>query len=235
VGRRDNKALQFSHSSKVRGEQWFPPLKGTGIIVVHIADGILAPEVWIAGLLVTGIILVYTLSKVKVEEIPKLSLVTSAIFIASLIHIPVGPTSVHLILAGLAGILLGLGAYPSIFTAVLMQAFLFQHGGITTIGINTLIIGLPALASYYLILLGVNHTKLEHKLMIFGALAGTTAIVMAVILTSIVLYITGEEFLGVVVLLAAAHIPVAIIEAVIVGSVAEFLKKVKPEMLVGVR
>ena len=203
--------------------------------MVHIADGILAPEVWIAGLIITGIILFYTLSKVKVEEIPKLSLVTSAIFVASLIHIPIGPTSVHLILAGLAGILLGLGAYPSIFTAILLQAFLFQHGGITTIGINTLNIGLPALASYYLFILGVNHTKFKHKLWIFGALAGGIAIALAVVLTSMVLFITGEEFLGVVVLLAVAHVPVAIIEAAIVGSVAEFLTKVKPEMLVGVK
>ncbi len=203
--------------------------------MVHIADGILAPEVWIAGLIITIIILIYTLSKVKVEEIPKLSLVTSAIFVASLIHIPVGPTSVHLILAGLAGILLGLGAFPSIFTAILMQAFLFQHGGITTMGINTLTIGLPALASYYLFILGVNHTKFKQKLLIFGALAGGCAIVLAVVLTSMVLFITGEEFLGVIVLLAVAYVPVVIIEAAIVGSVAEFLKKVKPEMLVGVK
>ena len=203
--------------------------------MVHIADGILAPEVWIAGLIITGIILVYTLSKVKAEEIPKLSLVTSAIFIASLIHIPVGPTSVHLILAGLAGILLGLGAYPSIFTAILLQAFLFQHGGITTIGINTINIGLPALASYYLYIFGINHTNIKHKLLIFGALAGGIAIVLAIVLTSIVLFVTGEEFLGVVVLLAVAHVPVVIIEAAIVGSVAEFLTKVKPEMLMGMK
>jgi cobalt/nickel transport system permease protein len=203
--------------------------------MVHIADGILAPEVWIAGLVLTGMILVYTLSKVKVEEIPKLSLVTSAIFVASLIHIPIGPTSVHLILAGLAGILLGLGAFPSIFTAILLQAFLFQHGGITTIGINTINIGLPALASFGIFVLGVNRTELKHKLLLFGALAGGIAIVLAVVLTSLVLFITGEEFLGVLILLAVAHVPVVIIEAVIVGSVAEYLKKVKPEMLVGVK
>jgi len=203
--------------------------------MVHIADGILAPEVWIAGLVLTGIILAYTLSKVKVEEIPKLSLVTSAIFVASLIHVPIGPTSVHLILAGLAGVLLGLGAYPSIFVALLLQAFLFQHGGITTLGINTLNIGLPALASYAIFTFGVNRTKFRHKLLIFGALAGGIAIVLAVVLTSIVLLVTGEEFLGMVILLAIAHVPVAIIEAVIVGSVAEFLIKVKPEMLAGVK
>ncbi len=202
---------------------------------MHIADGILAPEVWIAGFVITGIILAYTLYRTKAEEIPKISLVTSAVFVASLIHIPLGPTSVHLIFAGLAGVLLAEKAYPSVFIALLLQAFLFQHGGITTIGINTVIIGVPALVSYGIFVVGVNHTRFERRLVIFGGLAGGVAIVLAVVLTSIALLFGGEEFLGVVALLAVAHVPVIVIEAVIVGSVVGFLNKVKPEMLAGVR
>ncbi len=202
---------------------------------MHIADGILAPEVWIAGFVITGVILAYTLYRTKAEEIPKISLVTSAVFVASLIHIPLGPTSVHLILAGLAGVLLAEKAYPSVFIALLLQAFLFQHGGITTIGINTVIIGVPALVSYGIFVVGVNHTRFEQRLVIFGGLAGGVAIALAVVLTSIALLFGGEEFLGVVALLAVAHVPVIVIEAVIVGSVVGFLNKVKPEMLAGVR
>lgn len=190
---------------------------------------------WIAGFVITGIILAYTLYRTKAEEIPKISLVTSAAFVASLIHIPLGPTSVHLIFAGLAGVLLAEKAYPSVFIALLLQAFLFQHGGITTIGINTVIIGVPALVSYGIFVVGVNHTRFEQRLVIFGGLAGGVAIVLAVVLTSIALLFGGEEFLGVVALLAVAHVPVIVIEAVIVGSVVGFLNKVKPEMLAGVR
>lgn len=203
--------------------------------MVHISDGILSKEIWITGLLLTGIILVYTLSKINVEEIPKLSLVTSAVFIASLIHIPIGTSSIHLILAGLAGILLGIGAFPSIFIAVLFQAFFFQHGGITTIGINTLDMGLPALLSYRIFKIGVNHTKLKNKFVIFGGIAGGVAIILAVIFTSIALFLTGEEFFGVIVLLAVTHVPVVIVETIIIGNIAGFLIKVKPEMLVVVK
>ena len=203
--------------------------------MVHIADGILAPEVWIAGFVITGIILAYTLYRTTAEEIPKISLVTSAVFVASLIHVPLGPTSVHLIFAGLAGVLLAEKAYPSVFIALLLQAFLFQHGGITTIGINTVNIGVPALASYGIFVVGVNHTRFKQRLVIFGGLAGGVAIVLAVVLTSIALLFGGEEFLGVVALLAVAHVPVIVIEAVIVGSVVGFLSKVKPEMLAGVK
>lgn len=202
---------------------------------MHIADGILAPEVWVTGFVVTGIILAYTLWRTKAEEIPKVSLVTSAVFVASLIHIPVGPTSVHLILAGLAGVLLAEKAYLSVFIALMLQAFLFQHGGITTIGINTLVMGVPALVSYAIFVVGVNHTKFNHRLAVFGGLAGGIAIALAVLLASIALFIGGEEFLGVIALLAVAHVPVIVIEAVIVGSVVVFLSKVKPEMLEGVR
>ena len=203
--------------------------------MVHISDGILANEVWIAGIILTCIILVYTLSRIKVEEIPKISLVTSGLFIASLIHIPIGPASVHLILAGLAGVLLGIGAFPSVFVAVLLQALLFQHGGITTIGINTLNIGLPALAAYGIFHLGVKYTRFKHKNAVFGAAAGGMAVFLATIMTSVVLILTGEELWGLMIVLLSAHIPVIIIESVIAGSVTAFLVKVKPEMLKGVK
>lgn len=203
--------------------------------MVHVSDGILANEVWIAGSVLTCIILVYTLSRVRVEEIPKISLVTSGLFIASLIHIPIGPASVHLILAGLAGVLLGIGAFPSVFIAVLLQALLFQHGGITTIGINTLNIGLPALASYGIFHIGVKYTRSKRRFAVFGGVAGGMAVVLAAVLTSVVLILTGEELWGLMVILLSAHIPVMIIESIVVGSVTTFLIKVKPEMLKGVK
>ena len=201
--------------------------------MVHIADGILAPEVWVTGFIITGLILIYVLKRTPAEEIPKISLVTSAVFIASLIHIPIGPTSVHLILAGPAGILLGRASFPAIFIALLLQAFLFQHGGITTLGINTLNIGVPALISSGIFIAGVNHTKIKNKIMLFGALAGGLAIVLAVILTSIMLLISGDEFWGIVIILIIAYLPVIVIEAMLVGGIAKFLAKVKPEMLIG--
>ncbi len=67
--------------------------------------------------------------------------------------------------------------------------------------------------------------------MIFGGIAGGTAVTLAVFFASIALYISGEEFIGVIVFLCMAHIPVMVIEVIVVGSVVRFLKKVKPEML----
>lgn len=199
--------------------------------MVHISDGILSTEVWVIGFLITILILIFTLRRVKLEEIPKLSLVTGAVFVASLIHVPVGPSSTHLILAGLAGIVLGIAAFPAIFIAVLLQALLFQHGGITTIGINTLNMGIPALISGGFFWLAIRYIKSKQKYLIFGSICGGIAIIFALVFTSLSLFITGEEFINIIILLIISHIPVIVIETVLVGSIAEFLHKVKPEML----
>ena len=38
--------------------------------------------------------------------------------------------------------------FVSIFLGLILQAILFQHGGITTIGVNSVMMGLPALLVY---------------------------------------------------------------------------------------
>jgi cobalt/nickel transport system permease protein len=39
--------------------------------------------------------------------------------VASLIHVPIGPSNAHLILNGLVGLLLGWGAFPAILVALI--------------------------------------------------------------------------------------------------------------------
>jgi cobalt/nickel transport system permease protein len=118
------------------------------LLAVHISDGILAAPWWLAGLVVTGILALAGAWRVRDEEIPRIALLTAAFFVASLIHVRIGPTSVHLLLNGLAGVLLGWRAALAIPAAVLLQAVLFGHGGFTTVGINSCIMTIPALASW---------------------------------------------------------------------------------------
>ncbi len=200
---------------------------------MHISDGVLSPQVWVSGYVITVGLTTYILAKkTDVSDIPKVSVVTSAIFVASLIHVPVGPTSVHLVLSGLAGITLGWSAFPAIFVALILQAFLFQHGGITTIGINTVNIGLPALAAYGVFLLGAR-SNIKRKYTIFGGLAGGTAIVLGIALLSLCLLSTGEYLEYVVPYAIVAHLPVVAIEAILVGSFAGFMARVRPQLLKG--
>ncbi|MCK4361859.1 MAG: cobalt transporter CbiM [Dehalococcoidia bacterium] len=200
---------------------------------MHISDGVLSPQVWVSGYVITGALATYILTKkTDISEIPKLSVITAAVFVASLIHIPIGPTSVHLVLSGLAGITLGLAAFPAILVALILQAFLFQHGGITTIGINTVNMGLPALAAYG-VFLAVTRTNIKGKYTIFGGLAGGIAIALGIALLSLCLLSTGEYLEYVVPYVVVAHLPVVAIEAIVVGAFAGFMLRVRPQLLKG--
>lgn len=66
---------------------------------------------------------------------------------------------------------------------------------------------------------------------VFGALAGGLAVLASVLLVSLELLILGEAFNEISLLVIGAHLPVIIIEALVVGAAAGFLLKVKPEML----
>lgn len=198
--------------------------------MVHISDGVLPPAMLAAGFVLTAILLYYSLKGTKAEEIPKVSLITAALFVASLIHFPIGPTSVHLIMNGLAGILLGRRAFAGVFVALTLQAAFFQHGGLTALGVNALNIGLPALLAWQIFEHrgGLSTPRRE---VAFGALAGGMAVLASVLMVSLELLALGEAFQEISVLVIAAHLPIMIIEAVVVGSAAGLLVNIKPEML----
>ncbi|MEA3281713.1 MAG: cobalt transporter CbiM [Euryarchaeota archaeon] len=201
--------------------------------MVHISDGVLDPWLWESGWVITVIILAYALSKMKTDDVPKLSVITAAVFVASLIHMQVGPTSVHFVLNGFAGVMLGILAFPCIFVALVMQYFLFQHGGVTTIGINTFNMGIPALITYLIFKTGTKldiRPETKSKVTLFGVIAGGVGVVLALLLLAAELITTGEEFYETTVLVVTAHLPIIAIEAIFTGVLAGFIATVKPEM-----
>lgn len=199
---------------------------------MHISDGVLSAPVWIGGYAAAATIIAATIKKIKVDNMPKVAVMTSAFFVASLIRVPLGPTSVHLVLSGLVGIILGPAAFISIFVGLVLQAFLFQHGGITTIGINAIMMGTPAFLAYKIFNLRRNFS-FEANEFIFGALAGASGVFLATLILALALITTGSEFMGVAKYAVLAHLPVMTIEAIITGFIASFLIKVKPEILKG--
>ncbi len=201
--------------------------------MVHISDGVLAEWLWGGGWAVTAIILAYALSKMKTEDVPRLSVITAAVFVASLIHISVGPTSVHFILNGFAGVMLGILAYPCIFVALVLQCFLFGFGGITTIGINTVNMGVPALIAYLIFRTGTGlniRPETKNRASLFGAIAGGVAVVLALLFLAAELLTTGEEFLETTVLVVSTHIPIIAVEAIFTGVIVGFIATVEPEL-----
>ena len=58
-------------------------------------------------------------------------------------HVPVGPFSMHLVLSGIAGLLLGWGTLTVVTVGLLLQALFIGFGGLTVLGVNISIMALP--------------------------------------------------------------------------------------------
>src|SRR6516162_1152594 len=117
------------------------------LFAVHIADGVLATEWWAGGFVLAGLLALLGAWRIRDEEIPRVALLTAAFFVASLIHVRVGPTSVHLLLNGPVGVVLGRRAGLAIFLGLGLQAALLQHGGYLTLGVTACVMALPAVGS----------------------------------------------------------------------------------------
>lgn len=200
---------------------------------MHISEGMLPTELLIGGIAASLLIVALCARNLDTDEIPKLSVISSVFFVADLIHVPFGPTSVHLMLTGLAGIILGPRAYLAVFLGVVMQAFLLGHGGIFVIGINSLMLGGGALTAYAIWSLRQYTPALPHKEFIFGALAGAASIFTSGIIMASALLFARQEFFANAAMVLFAHLIIMALEAVVVGSCANFLFKVKPELLAG--
>ena len=84
---------------------------------MHISEGILSGPVLISGAALTVAGTAIGLKKLDYEQIAKAGILSAAFFVTSLIHVPIGPASVHMILNGIIGLLLGWGAVPVILVA----------------------------------------------------------------------------------------------------------------------
>jgi cobalt/nickel transport system permease protein len=119
------------------------------LFAVHISDGVLLPSWEWGGFAVAALLALFGAWRIRDEEVPRVALLTAAFFVASQIHVqvPAGP-STHLLLNGLLGVLLGRRALLAVPVGLLLQAALFQHGGFWSLGVNSVVMGLPALLAW---------------------------------------------------------------------------------------
>ncbi len=200
---------------------------------MHISEGVLSPTVLIGGAALAAAGVAVGLKNLEQKEIPTMGILSAAFFVASLIHVPAGPVSVHLILNGLVGLILGWKAFPTILVGLALQALLFQFGGITTLGVNTLNMALPAIICYHIFGKGLKSGMGKQTVMIFAFATGFCAVLLSGIMVGVSLYLTGEAFLPAAKLIVAAHLPVMFIEGALTTTCILFLKKVRPEILEG--
>lgn len=196
---------------------------------MHISEGVLSAPVLIAGGVLAVAGTAAGLKKIDYDHIARVGILAAAFFVASLVHVPIGPSSVHLIMNGLVGLLLGWAAVPAILTALLLQAVFFQFGGLTTLGVNTVIMALPAVLCFYLF--GPFMHRGRSAFLAAGFTCGFFAVLLSALLVGLALMATEENFFAVAALVAGANLPIMFIEGLVTAFCVGFLEKVQPGLL----
>lgn len=207
---------------------------------MHIPDGFLS----IGTIAVTGAVSAATVGyslravgrKLKERQVPLMGVLGAFIFAAQMLNFPIaGGTSGHLIGAALAAILLGPWAAVLIMTCVLiMQAFVFQDGGLLALGANVLNMGIIAsFASYYLfravtLILGSN----RRGLLVGGFVAAWSSVFLASIACAIELAVSGTSPLQVALpAMAGIHALIGIGEGLATVAVLSFVLATRADLL----
>ena len=178
---------------------------------MHIVDGALSVPVLATGAVLGLIGVAVGLKKMDYDHLPQVGVLSAAFFIASYIHLPLGFSSVHLILNGLIGLALGWAAFPALLVALLLQAVFFGFGGFLVLGVNVVNIALPGLLVYYLCRHGIANSS-PRGAAIWGAIGGAGSILLTTLMVAASLALSGEAFLFAAKATLVAHIPVMVVE-----------------------
>jgi len=195
---------------------------------MHISDGVISIEVAASLGVVAVAMCAYSIKSIKNENIALLCAMSALFFIASFIHIPLGPTQIHLLLIGVIGVFLGSLSFLSIFIALLLQAILLGYGGLTSLGANLIIMALPAYLVYLMTKIGLFN-KLNEKVKFF--MIGSLGIFFSTIFLALVLLMSKEEYAIASYSIMIANIPAMILEGLITVFLLMYIKKSIPKLL----
>lgn len=195
---------------------------------MHIADGVLTPEITAVITAVSAIAFYRAIRTIKEEEIPLTAVASAMFFIASFIHVPFGVTQIHLILLGVIGIFLGFSSFIAILIALILQALLLGYGGVVSIGVNLFIMAAPALIVYY-INKNEMFLKINEKIRFF--LIGFLGAFFATLFLVAILYFSKEHYEWAAYSIFGVNIFTMIIEGMVSMFLLMFIKKTYPKIL----
>ena len=216
---------------------------------MHISEGIL-PLPWavawfavVVPFVVFGIRQLLTLAREDLSVKPLVVLTAAVVFIISCISLPVptAGTCSHLCGTGMAAILLGPWISALIASlALLPQALLFSHGGLSTLGANIFSMGVIGSIAGYLTFKGLRTMGVQLGPAAF--FAGLQANWATYLVTSAQLAsgTRGDEpFLALLekIMLAfvPTQLPLGILEGIITAGMALLLYRKRPDILVRMR
>jgi len=169
------------------------------------------------------------------RQVPLMGVMAAFIFAAQMINFTVvGGTSGHLLGGALAAILLGPWVGTLVIASVLVvQALLFQDGGLLALGANTLnmaVVGVWCGYGLYVLLRRVVVGR--SSLWVAGFASAWASVVVAAALAAVELAISGMAPLGVVLpAMVGVHALIGIGEGLITTGVLAFLAATRRDLL----
>ena len=195
---------------------------------MHISEGVLSASVLAGGWALTVIGTTIGLKRVGHDKIMSVAILSSAFFVASLVHLPVGPGSVHLLLNGLMGLILGWACFPAILAALFLQAVFFQFGGIVVLGVNTFNMAVPALLCSSFLRPFLFTTGFKGAAAAY--IGGFFSVLLSSLCVAFCLAFTDEGFIKTAGILITTHFPIMIIEGFVTMFTISFLIKIQPDI-----
>lgn len=210
-------------------------------LALHIPDGFLSLPVslvcWILAIALIWVSLTRVKADYQDKAVPLMGVCAAFIFAAQMINFPIpGGTSGHLLGGTLAGVLLGPWAGSLVMTVVfIVQAVLFQDGGLTVLGANIVDMGMiGTFAGYYLYkslrrTFGYNTWR---GMAISVAIAAWVSVFVAAVLCAVQLGLSGTVALQTSFLaMAGWHIMIGIGEAIITVLAVSYIWRSRPDLL----
>ena len=188
---------------------------------MHISEGVLSTGVIVVSSIALAPLIINSVRKLHHADISQVALLSALFFVVSTVHLPIGVTSVHFMMLGVIGIMLGWHSFTALFIALLLQALLIGFGGISSLAVNTLNTGVGAMVGFYLF--KILKDRLHFSVVSF--LVGFIPIIVASIGIAVALLFSSGEFLSVAKLALLAHFPLAIVEGVIMIFLFKTLQK----------
>jgi cobalt/nickel transport system permease protein len=208
---------------------------------MHIPDGFLNTATSVATWVMSAGGVGYAVRRVTKElqerQVPLIGVTGAFIFAAQMLNFTVaGGTSGHLLGGALAAILLGPWAGTLVLTSVLVvQALLFQDGGLLALGANVFNMAIVGVLLGWGVYAGLKRVLGERSwsTMVSGFVAAWLSVVVASLVASVELAISGTSPLGVVlVAMGGVHVLIGIGEGLITVAVLAFLRAARPDLLV---
>ncbi|MBE7560807.1 cobalt transporter CbiM [bacterium] len=199
---------------------------------MHIAEGVLPGPVLITGAALSAAGVAVGIRRLDYDDLPRAGLLTAAFYVVSLIHLEFYGVSIHLVLNGLLGLLLGWVAFPAILLGLLLQSVFFQEGGLTALGVNTFVMAAPAVVAGFVFRPLIRSGR--RAMLLWGGFACAFLVVLASgVLAGLAVMSVGEPLHKIGYAVMVYHLPLAVLEGVITAFCLSFLHKVRPEVLAG--